>query len=180
MSNKKEKIMEAYIQLLDENPSKRVTVNSIVARCGVSRNTFYYYFPDIPTLIDEIEAKWVKLIETTETTTIVDCLRPLAKYAEEHRSGLLHAYRNANVLHFRTGMERLWEAVARRYIELNGTSERNEEEKAALTRFFKGVFIGMTINWLDSEMTYDLLEEGHTACKLLHDEEIVQKLFGLC
>ena len=50
MSNKKEKIMEAYIQLLDENPTKRVTVNSIVARCGVSRNTFYYYFPDIRNL----------------------------------------------------------------------------------------------------------------------------------
>lgn len=179
MSNKKDKIMEAYIQLLDENPAKRVTVNSIVARCGVSRNTFYYYFPDIPTLVDEIEAKWIKLIETAETTTIVDCLRPLAKYAEEHRSGLLHAYRNANIMHFRAGMLRLWDAVVRRYIEINGRSERSEEDRETLTRFFKGVFIGMTINWLDAEMSYDLLEEGRTVCKLLHDEEIVQKLFDV-
>ena len=179
MSNKKEKIMDAYIQLLDENPAKRVTVNSIVARCGVSRNTFYYYFPDIPSLVNEIEAKWIKLIETEETTTIVDCLRPLAKYAEEHRAGLLHAYQNANVMHFRAGMNRLWDAIVRRYIELNGASSRSEEEKTILIRFFKSAFIGMTVNWLDAEMSYDLLEEGRRACKLLRSEEMVQKLFDL-
>ena len=178
MSNKREKIMEAYIQLLDENPTKRVTVNDIVARCGVSRNTFYYYFPDIPSLIDEIEAKWVGMVEVApEISVFIDCLRPLAKYAEEHRSGLLHAYRNTDVVHFCASMERLWEAVVRRYVELNGESERSDVDKETLLRFFKGVFIGMTINWLDAEMSYDLLEEGRRVCKLLRNEEIAKSIF---
>ena len=181
MSNKKEKIMEAYIQLLDENPSKRVTVNSIVARCGVSRNTFYYYFPDIPSLIEELEAKWVGLIDdgSGEMTTIVDCLRPLAKYAEEHRSGLLHAYQNANVQHFCASMDRLWNAIVRRYLQLNGGTQRSDEERETVTRLFKGIFIGMTVNWLDAEMSYDLLEEGRRASEILHSEDLVRKLFAL-
>lgn len=180
MSNKKDKIIEAYIQLLDENPAKRVTVNSIVARCGVSRNTFYYYFPDIPSLIDEIEEKWVKLIETsTETATFVDCLRPLAKYAEAHRNGLLHAYQHTDMRHFHAGMDRLWDAIVRRYIELNGRSAYSEEEREVIKRFFKGAFIGTTINWLEAEMSYDLLEEGQRACELLRHEELCKKLFAL-
>lgn len=179
MSNKKEKIMEAYIQLLDENPTKRVTVNSIVARCGVSRNTFYYYFTDIPSLINEIEAKWVGMIEvSSETSIFVDCLRPLAKYAEEHRSGLLHAYQNTGVVQFRASMDRLWEAVLRRYVELNGKSAHSFDEKETLLHFFKGAFIGMTINWLDAEMSYDLIEEGSRVSELLSNGEIGKRLFG--
>ncbi|MCR5826117.1 MAG: TetR/AcrR family transcriptional regulator [Oscillospiraceae bacterium] len=179
MSNKKEKMMEAYIQLLDENPTKRVTVNSIVARCGVSRNTFYYYFPDIPSLIEEIEAKWVSLVGLPgEAGTIVDCLRPLAKYAETHRSGLLHAYHSTKTVQFRASMDRLWNAVVNRYIEINGTTARNEEEKAVLVRFYKAIFIGMTINWLDAEMSYDLLADGRRVCELLKGEEICKNLYA--
>ena len=180
MSNKKEKIMEAYIRLLDENPTKRVTVNSIVARCGVSRNTFYYYFPDIPSLIEEIEAKWVGLIELpVGSMTFADCLRPLAAYAEEHRSGLLHAYHSADIQRFRASMNRLWDAIVSRYIESNGSGVHSDEEKVILLRFFKAVFIGMTVNWLDAEMSYDLLEEGRRTCELLSGEDVCGKLFEI-
>ena len=180
MSNKKEKIMEAYIQLLDENPTKRVTVNNIVARCGVSRNTFYYYFPDIPSLIAEIEAKWVGMVEFSPNSLVfVDCLRPLAKYAEEHRSGLIHAYHSSSVENFLGSMERLWDAIVKRYVEQHGNSGRDEAAREAMLRFFKGVFIGTTINWLDAEMSYDLLEEGARVCELLRSGEIVKRLFDL-
>ena len=181
MSNKKEKIMEAYVQLLDESPTKRVTVNSIVARCGVSRNTFYYYFPDISSLVSEIEAKWVGMVElSSDASSIIDCLRPLAKYAEEHRVGLLHAYRSTKMPNFLASIDRLWEAVVRRYVEFHGRggcSSRSAEEREALLRFFKSVFVGMTINWLDAEMSYDLLEEGRRIYELLRKEDFIRNVF---
>ena len=55
----------------------------------------------------------------------------------------------------------------------------SEEEKKEIERFFKGAFIGTTINWLEAEMSYDLLEEGRRACEMLRNEELCKKLFAL-
>ena len=48
MVRTREAIINAFTQLLDERPLNKITVKDIVARCDINRNTFYYYFPDIP------------------------------------------------------------------------------------------------------------------------------------
>ena len=47
-------IKQAFIQLLDERPLKQITVKDIVEQCGINRNSFYYHYQDIPSLIQEI------------------------------------------------------------------------------------------------------------------------------
>lgn len=44
----------AFRELLEDRPLSKITVNSIVERCGVSRNTFCYYFEDIPSLLEQL------------------------------------------------------------------------------------------------------------------------------
>ena len=39
-------IMNAFIDLLSKSPMEKITVNDIVAKSGVSRQTFYNYFSD--------------------------------------------------------------------------------------------------------------------------------------
>ena len=47
-------IKETFIHLLEERPLNDITVKDIVERCGINRNSFYYHYQDIPTLIEEI------------------------------------------------------------------------------------------------------------------------------
>ena len=47
-------IMDAFLQLLEERPMERITVQDIVQRCGVSRNTFYYHYGDIYALLEAV------------------------------------------------------------------------------------------------------------------------------
>lgn len=47
-------IKESFIKLLNDKPLHQITVKDIVEDCGVNRNTFYYHFTDIPTLLQEI------------------------------------------------------------------------------------------------------------------------------
>lgn len=47
-------IKEAFLKLLNENPINKISVRMIVEECGVNRNSFYYHFRDIPSLIEEI------------------------------------------------------------------------------------------------------------------------------
>ncbi|HBJ10863.1 MAG TPA: TetR family transcriptional regulator, partial [Ruminococcaceae bacterium] len=47
----KKAIIDAFTELIGERPFDKITVKDIVTRCGVNRNTFYYYFEDIYALV---------------------------------------------------------------------------------------------------------------------------------
>ena len=48
---------------LEELPFDKITVAALVKRAGVSPNTFYYHYQDIPSLLEEI------IIEAANTLT---------------------------------------------------------------------------------------------------------------
>ena len=52
----KQAIKAAFLELLDEKPLNKISVRDIVERCGINRNSFYYHFQDIPSLLGEIIA----------------------------------------------------------------------------------------------------------------------------
>ena len=56
-------IKAAFIRLLNERPLNKISVKSIVDICNISRNTFYYHYQDIPSLLEEI------IIEAANTLT---------------------------------------------------------------------------------------------------------------
>ena len=47
-------IQASFLKLLDQRPLAQITVKDVVTDCGVNRNTFYYYFQDIPELLEDI------------------------------------------------------------------------------------------------------------------------------
>ena len=47
-------IIETFMRLLEQKPLDKITVKDIIEECEISRGTFYYYYQDIPALVDEI------------------------------------------------------------------------------------------------------------------------------
>ena len=47
-------IKASFMKLIAEQPLSKITVRSIVDDCGINRNSFYYHYQDIPTLMEEI------------------------------------------------------------------------------------------------------------------------------
>ena len=47
MKRTKELLTDTFWELLEEKAYSKITVNDIVSRCDVNRNTFYYHFQDI-------------------------------------------------------------------------------------------------------------------------------------
>ena len=54
MKKTKEIIIDAFWQLLEEKTFNKITVQNIVERCALNRNTFYYHFQDIVDLVEWI------------------------------------------------------------------------------------------------------------------------------
>lgn len=55
MSNfTKKAIKETFWELLEKELLSQISVRDIAQACGINRNSFYYHFRDIPSLVEEI------------------------------------------------------------------------------------------------------------------------------
>ena len=99
MSNfTKKAIQESFLKLLNERPLSKITVKDIVADCGINRNTFYYYFEDIPKLIENmVEEDAARIIQTYPTVEkFEDCLEAVIDLALMKKRAVLHIYHSAS------------------------------------------------------------------------------------
>ena len=47
-------IRQTFLLLLEQTSLDKITVKMIVDACGISRNTFYYHYEDIPALLRDV------------------------------------------------------------------------------------------------------------------------------
>lgn len=166
----RELIVDSFLQLLEEMPYDKITVRSLIERCKISRNTFYYHFHDIPELLEVTAREWVdQLIETNfRPDSPADCLRPLVEYANTHRNTVLHLYRAADRDAYLQALDRLWTYTVRRYMDSATVGlSIPPRDRLFLERYYKCTMVGVTLDWLESRMSYDLMEAAVRVCDLL-------------
>ena len=90
MNRTKQNIIDEFRRLLIEKPYTSITVRDIVERCGINRNTFYYYFAGIPELVvSYIEARADYIIEAHgRIETPLDCIEPLVELITENKQSI--------------------------------------------------------------------------------------------
>lgn len=81
MNRTKKAIMDVFWQLLEEKPYSKITVQNIVERCQVNRNTFYYHFQDIPTLVECSIQEWTESVinKNCQPGSPVNCIISVTK-----------------------------------------------------------------------------------------------------
>ena len=94
MKKTKETIIDAFWQLLEEKPFNKITVQNIVERCALNRNTFYYHFQDIPNLTEYTVKLWAdEIIQNNyEFGSPMTCLSPLVEEFIKHKKAFQHLY----------------------------------------------------------------------------------------
>ncbi len=87
-------IKSSFLKLLDQKPLSSITVKDIVEDCGINRNSFYYHYHDIPSLLEEMITDEATKITSEYRTfdSIEDCLAATVDFALEHRRAVLHIY----------------------------------------------------------------------------------------
>ena len=170
MANFTEKaIRSAFLELLDQRPLNKITVKDITERCGINRNSFYYHYQDVPTLIQQIlEDESKKIIgEYPSIDSIEDCMNAAAGFAAEHRRALLHIYNSVN----RDIVEQyLWQVCLHTvnvYVDTvfppNGIGD---EDRDIIIRYHSCEAFGIVLGWLQSGMREDIRPFIHRLCQL--------------
>ena len=146
-----------------------ITVKDIVEKCGMNRNTFYYHFKDIPTLLEVIieEDAQVIIKEQSQPRSLEDCLEKAISFALEHKNAVRNIYSSVNRSIFEQSLWRVSEHVVSLYIDTIENSEKlSDGDRFIVVQYLKAVLFGLVSLWLESSMDEKILFELHEIAAL--------------
>ncbi len=171
MSNStKNAIAASFLKLLDERLLNKITVKDIVADCGVNRNSFYYHFQDVPSLICEIVSDEVNKIISEHPTveSFEECLRVAGEFfITKRKRAALHIYNSANRDIFQTYLLRICDYIVETYLSREFEARKiREEDKSVIVRFFKCELFGQITELLSGGFCADVIAMNERLCQL--------------
>ena len=154
--------------LLSEKPLNKITVKDISQKCGINRNTFYYHFSDIPSLLEVVLTEQAEMIvNDDEDASLYELLLYAVEFAIENKKAVYHIYKSANREMFETYLARITENTVSELVERKAKEFNTSEiNKKAVVRYYKCLLIGFVIDWLSGEMQYELQEQLRIICDL--------------
>lgn len=176
----KQAIKSSFMKLLNQQPLSKISVRDIVEDCGINRNSFYYHFQDIPSLIEEIIKEDAdRIIEQYPTVnSLRECINIMFRYALENKKAVLHIYNSANRDIYEKSMMKLCEYVVTKYLETAfGKDPESEKARASAIIFFKCELFGLSFEWIEKGMKEDAIEEIYSLADLCRDffDEIMKR-----
>ena len=121
-----EAIKNKFMELLNRKPINKITVKEIAAECEINRNSFYYHFNDLPSLLEVIltdEAE--RFVEMhNEAGSIYEHLLDAIDFAIENKTAVYHIYNSANREMFEHYLDRISTKTVSDYMD-NATRDMN-------------------------------------------------------
>ena len=169
----KKAIRDAFIKLLNERPLSQITVRDIVDTCGVNRNTFYYYFQDIPQLVETIvdEAADQVISQYPSVDSVEECLNAAVGFALDNRKAALHIYHSVNRDIYEQYQWRVCEHIVTTYVDgvLSGRIVL-EPDRRLIIDYLECMCFGFIIGWLATGMQEGIQSRFHRLCELKHGD----------
>ncbi len=159
MSQITKKALAASLKsLLEKTTLDKITIKDIVDMCGINRQTFYYHFQDVYSLLDWIfvsEAEKV-ISENKLEENWKKGLLAVFKYLTENKQFIINTYRSIG----REYLEQyLYKAVFEALIGILEKKTKglavSEADKKFIADFYKYALVGMVLEWIRTGMKED-------------------------
>lgn len=150
----KRAIIDCTLDLAEKKSFRKITVRDIVTACGITRNTFYYYFHDIYDVIDQALEEQTAGLVGTEGAEWETAIFSLIEFAARRKRVWRNLYRSVG--HEETArfiMSRLHTIIVQNITKLNGGKPLSARDEYIITSFYEEALFGIMARWL---------EDGHT------------------
>ena len=166
----KDAIKKSFLKLLNSKPIDKITVKEIVEDCGINRNSFYYHFDDIPSLMEEIFNDQADefVSHSFSPDNLYDSIVEAITFSLENKTAILHVFNSPN----RQFYDRYLNRVARRTVteffdNFTKDSKRiSEEDREAVVMYYKSLLIGFVFDWVSDGAQYDLSLKVKRICEI--------------
>lgn len=163
MSNlTKQAIKETFWELLAEYPLKQITVKAIVEKCGINRNSFYYHFQDIPSLIEEIvmEAADNLIQKYPSIYSMDEAVEAAFNFTLKNKKAVLHICNSVNRDIYERYLMRICEYIVKTFFNTVFANKNiDEESKSTFILFAKCELFGLSIDWINTGMSENAIVE---------------------
>lgn len=164
-----DEIKKSYLKLLNLRPVNKITVRDIADDCGINRNTFYYHFSDLPTLLEDmIEEQAEEIVDSFPTIGTVEQAFDVAmKFALDNKKAAYHIYNSASRDLFDRFMMKMCNYVVSRYLD-SLFAEQNvcESDRRLIVSLYASECFGLVYDWLLNGMKGDIKGDFLRICEL--------------
>lgn len=155
--------------MLDKKPLTQITVKDIVEECGINRNSFYYHFQDIPSLIDELLTEETErlIVDYSPAEPIEICLINAMCTADKNRNAILHVYRYIDRSIFEEYLWRICDRIVAAFTKNELQKyDGNEKELEIFKHLFRCECFGFLVEWLNGTISGSCEDEITRFCMI--------------
>lgn len=154
----KKAIMEAFVELLNDAPFDKITVVDISEKCGINRNTFYYYYADVYALIDELfRSETQKIIDENGIfDSWQEAFLQATQFARKNKRAIYHIYNSIKRDQLETYLYDVTLTNVLSFVRKQAEDlDVREEDIYALSGFYTAALVGLVTKWLNCGMKQD-------------------------
>ena len=157
----KQRVVDALVSLVAEVPLDKISVGSLAARAGVSRQTFYYHFRNIydvflwavTSRMKYPDGKLSGKVAPSPTRCVVDLCHSLKENRE-----LVYAFMGYYRVELREDIRDYLYNVCRINLLYLMSDHATEEDVEIAAHFHVDGFIGIINHWLETGMREDMAD----------------------
>ena len=137
-------IIETTMRLVEQKTVKKITVRDIVEACGITRNTFYYYFHDIYEVLEYALAAGFERIGQ-ESESFADFLAASFAFCVEYQKVLYNLYHSVGYEQLADYLKKQVRPHLDEYLQTVCVENENEMLLAVLC---EEALIGTLMRWI--------------------------------
>lgn len=153
----KELIKREFLALLEEKSFHSITIAMLAERCEISRNTFYYHYDDIYSLVKEILADELVKVDAEFNATLSweEGLLHAVSFLLENKRAAQNLFQSIDKKDTDAYLFELCESVMRRYVdsvcEAKGIRAKAEDKRLVID-FYRAALVGLMDKWVQEGM----------------------------
>lgn len=151
-------IKKEFMQLLKERSFHTITIATLSDRCEISRNTFYYHYEDIYSLVKEILRDELQKVdeEFNATFSWEESLLHAASFLLENKKAAQNLFHSIDKKDTDAYLYKICESVMSKYVENECRSKKivaKERDKRIVIDFYRAALVGLLDKWMQEGMT---------------------------
>lgn len=155
MRTTKQLLADSLMELLETEPFDKITVKDISAKCGVSRQSFYYYFDDIYDLVE-----WIFLQETQNALSDYSRIDNwqigyvlMLNWALSHKSFVMNIYKSVPREYTERYMKRVLHEYMFKLVEQQAQGMHVTQAQCEfIANFFTLALNAFSLDWIENGM----------------------------
>lgn len=164
-------IKRSFVKLLNTKPYNKISVKDIVEDCGINRNSFYYHFADIPTLVEAIFVDENQRLMNNHPTidSLQEFIDDIAKECLANKKAILNLFNSSNRTLYEEYAMRISEnAVTKYFAQAFKNVKVSDRDRKIAIQTSKCMLFGICIDWAYQGLNEEFIETLHETVELLH------------